>query len=152
MRICFAGLWLATVVLITGCASTQQTSVELQAGALREKGLRIGVVMTAIPKPDTYFPGAGCLLCMATASLANSSLTNQVRTWQTKDLEALRGDLAAKLRDRGLDVVVIAQDIDIVPFSINSQTRRATGYSNLLRQQAIIRACNPNRWRSLFQF
>ena len=113
MKTHIAGLWLATVVFVTGCASTQQTSVELQNGALQEKGLRIGVVMTAVPKPDTYFPGAGCLLCMATASMVNSSLTNQVRTWQTKDLEALRGDLATKLRDKGLDVVVITQDIDI---------------------------------------
>jgi hypothetical protein len=104
---------MAAVVFISGCASPPQTPVSWQGSTPGAKPARVGVVMTAVPKPDTYFPGAACLLCMATASVANSALTDQVRTWSAKDLDSLRDDLAARLRERGLEPVVIKDGLDL---------------------------------------
>jgi len=133
MSIRWAGLLLAAAVLATGCATPQQPSMPLRGEALAAQGTRVGVVMTALPKPDTFFPGAGCLLCIATASLANSSLTTQVRTWPTADLTAVRDDLVKLLKARGVDAIAIAQDVDLgrLPDRAREPNRAGKDFSSL---------------------
>ncbi|NTV10506.1 MAG: hypothetical protein HGA47_06990 [Zoogloea sp.] len=69
--------------------------------------------MTALPKPDTQFPGAGCLMCLAAASIANSSLTAHVKTLSHEDLPQLKSEVASLLRNRGADVVVIDEELKL---------------------------------------
>lgn len=111
---------LACVILLAGCAGPVQTPVSLSAGYAAAKPGRVGVAVSELPKPDTYFPGAGCLLCMATASAANSSLTSHVRTLNADELKPLKQDLAKLLRDQGLDVVVLEEPLKMDAFPARS--------------------------------
>jgi hypothetical protein len=104
---------LAAVSLLAGCAAPVQNPVPLRAEAFATPGGRIGVLTTAIPKPDTQFPGAGCLLCIATASAVNSKMTDHVRTWGLEELQPLKAELSQLLRARGQEVVLIEEAIDV---------------------------------------
>jgi len=98
--------------ILVGCAAPPQLPVAVRSEALAAKP-RIGVAMTALPKTDTAFPGADCLLCLAAASVANSSLTSHVQTLKTDDVAPVKADVAELLRAKGLDVVVIDEAIDL---------------------------------------
>lgn len=69
--------------------------------------------MSALPKVDTYFPGADCLLCYAFASASNSSLTKHAGTLSHTELSNLRQDVAAVLAKRGVETVVIGDALDL---------------------------------------
>lgn len=140
MRQSMAGLLLAAAALLAGCATAPQTAVPLQPEAIKTAGTKVGVVLSVVPKPDTYFPGAACLLCMATASVANSALTTQVRTWPTQDLAQLRDDLAKLLRARGAEVVVLPQDVDLAKLpdrSAKEPNRARKDFSALALPQKV---------------
>jgi hypothetical protein len=103
-----AGLLLASVLILAGCATPPQTPLPLAGDYFKTPPPgRVGVVVSELPRPDTYFPGAYCLLCMATASVANSSLTTHTRTLSTAELKPLSAELTALLRAQGVDAVVI---------------------------------------------
>jgi hypothetical protein len=108
------GLALAVVAMVVGgCASKPQQPISLAQGAIGAQAGRIGVAMTALPKLDTQTPGVSCLLCLATASIANSSLTTHAKTLPYEDLPALKTALADLLRKKGADVTVIEGDLDL---------------------------------------
>lgn len=111
MRIAAAGLALA-IGLLSGCATPPQPPVGFNAAAVTPT-TRVGVAMTALPKVDTSFPGAGCLLCLATASVANSALTTHANTLPHEDLPKLKALLAEQLRKKGNQVSVIAEPLKI---------------------------------------
>lgn len=118
-----AGMLLASVVVLAGCAGPVQAPLPLANDYFTaQKPGRVGVLVTDLPKADTFFPGADCLLCMAAASMANSSLTDHTRTLGTDDLKPLKEDLVKLLRDRGVDAVVIAE-----PLKLDSLPDRASG-------------------------
>ena len=94
------------LALLTGCASKPQLPVSIADGALKADAGRIGVAMTAVPKVDTQFPGAGCLLCLAAASAMNSSLTDHVRTLPPEDVAGLKDRAAALIKAKGATPVV----------------------------------------------
>ncbi len=112
IRIAAAGLVLLAG-LVSGCATPVQTPVTLNAAALAAPNARVGVAMTALPKADTSFPGASCLLCLATASVANSSLTAHANTLPPEDLARLKELLAEQLAKRGAQAKVIADPLKI---------------------------------------
>ncbi len=108
------GVLLAAVAfLVAGCATTPQQPVLLSAQAVGSQAGRVGVAMTALPKPDVQLPGAGCLLCLAAASLANSSLSTHAQTLTYEDLPKLKQEVAELLRKRGTAVTVIEEDLDV---------------------------------------
>jgi len=113
MKSLFAAVALMVSVLLTGCASPPQTPVSLKSEVLTAKTPKVGVAMTALPKVDTQFPGAGCLLCLAAASLTNQSLTAHVQTLKHEDLAQLKADLAKVMRDKGMDATVIDEPLDV---------------------------------------
>ncbi|QBE67183.1 hypothetical protein EWM63_09430 [Pseudoduganella lutea] len=78
--------------------------------------------MTALPAVDTQFPGAGCLLCMAAASVANSSLTSYTKTLQTEDLGKVHLEVAEALRKKGASVKMI-DNIDFSKLPDNNNTK-----------------------------
>lgn len=112
IRFVAAGLMLAAG-LLTGCATPVQGPVELDKAALSAPSSRIGVAMTAVPKVDTSFPGAGCLLCYAAASVANSGLTAHANKLPTEDLGKLKEMLAERLAKQGAQVKVIAEAVKL---------------------------------------
>jgi hypothetical protein len=111
-----ASLLLATALFLGGCATPPQAPVNLAGDYFATKPGRVGIATNELPKPDTFFPGAGCLLCLATASIANSELTTHVRTLNTDDLKPLKADLAKLLRAQGLEVVLIDEALKLDTF------------------------------------
>lgn len=103
---------LALGVMLAGCATKPQAPVAMNSNDWAQGG-RIGVVMSTLPKPDTYLPGASCLLCIGVAALANSSLTTHAKTLSTEELVALKADVAAQLRKKGADVVVFDDNVNV---------------------------------------
>jgi len=111
MRIRFVIL-IAVILSLVGCTSNPQQPVAMSPTAVSGKS-RVAVVMTPLPKQDTYFPGAGCLLCYAAAAMANSSLTDHVRSLPYEDLPQLKETVAQALRSRGVDAFAVTEDLDI---------------------------------------
>lgn len=85
----------ALALALAACATKPQPPVALFSHNISASSDRVGVAMTALPKVDTSFPGAGCLLCLATAAIANASLTSY-------GVELLAGDevLSTAILDR----------------------------------------------------
>jgi hypothetical protein len=105
-----------TAVLLAGCAAPVQQPVELKAdffSAAKAKGGRIGVVMAELPKPDTQFPGAGCLLCIGVANLAHKSLSAEVQTFSIDELKPLPAELVALLKKQGLDAMLVPEPVKV---------------------------------------
>jgi hypothetical protein len=106
-------IWLVVgFVQLAACASNPQLPVSFGTNALTEESGRVGVAMTALPKVDTSFPGAGCLLCMATAATANSSLTKHTHTLTAEELLTLKDGIAERLRKKGVDAIVVKDDLN----------------------------------------
>ncbi|HYC47449.1 MAG TPA: hypothetical protein VED01_18400 [Burkholderiales bacterium] len=106
----------AAALILSACATPPQAPISL-ADVRISSPARIGVAMTALPKVDTSFPGAGCLLCMAAASVANSSLTSHARTLPYEDLPQLKQQIAERLRKKNAHVVIINEPIDLSALS-----------------------------------
>lgn len=112
MKSAFSAALVAAALLLTGCAS-RQALVPFNDGALASATpSRIGVAMTALPKPDTFFPGANCLLCLASASLANRSLTQHAQTLSSDELAKIKQNLANALTRKGAQAKVIEAPLD----------------------------------------
>jgi hypothetical protein len=127
---------LAAVVLLLagGCATPPQPPIPLSDSTLKSPGARIGVAMSPLPKVDTHLLGASCLLCYAAASVANSSLTSHAGTLPLEDLPKLKADAAAALRKKGLEVVVIDEDVkieDLPAFSSQQPNTARKNFSSL---------------------
>ena len=100
--------WLAALALLGGCGTAPQLPVALSGDyGTQAKTGRVGIAVSELPKPDTAFPGAGCLLCLAAASMANSSLTDHARTLSVDELKPLKAELAKLLQAQGIEAVVI---------------------------------------------
>ncbi len=101
------------IVMLVGCAAPRQSYVELNKENLSARAGRVGVIMTPLPQPDTRFPGADCLLCLATASVLNSSLTSHTRKLPLEGVAELKTNLAELIRAKGGDAVVIADELKV---------------------------------------
>lgn len=112
----FAPVLIAAALILAGCA-TPQRPLSLSKSTLVSKTHRVGVAMTPLPKVDMQLPGASCLLCIAAATMANSSLIDYTRTLPHEDLPKLKDNLAELLRKKGSNVIVISDDLDISKLS-----------------------------------
>ena len=110
-RACFIVMF--AIALLSGCATPTQNSVQLDQTALAGKTGRIGVGSTILPKIEMQVPGASCLLCLIAATAANSSLSSHASTLPYEDLPKVKEMIAERLRKKGLDVVVIPEDINL---------------------------------------
>jgi hypothetical protein len=97
---------LTVAAVLAGCASKPQLPVSMGGNDEWKSSGPVGIVMTAVPAPNTYFPGAGCLLCIGFAELSNSSLTTHTKTLSRDEFESLKEDAAGALRKKGAEVVV----------------------------------------------
>lgn len=113
MKVRIGVMLTTTSLFLVGCAGPPQKAVDLTASTFSSRGERVGVVMTKLPKLDMQLPGAYCLLCVAAASIANSSLTAHIQTLPYEDLPDLKKDVADALRKKGLEAKVINEDLDV---------------------------------------
>lgn len=113
MKLRFGLVIALAAAVVGGCASTPQAPVALSKGAVAPQVARIGIAMTALPKQDTQVPGASCLLCLAAASFANSSLTEHAKSLPYEDLPKLKEEIAGLLRNKGSNVLVIDEPVDM---------------------------------------
>lgn len=109
------GLALAAIAVgLGGCATRPPSPVSLAEDSLNSQTGRLGVAMTALPKVDTEFPGAACLLCLAAAATANSSLTAHANTLPYEDLPKLKNEVADLIRSKKkANVTVIPEDLKV---------------------------------------
>jgi len=144
-------------VFLGGCATvSHQEAIQLTENTLTPNSGRIGVAMTPLPKIDTHFPGAGCLLCLAAASAANSALTDHTRTLPYEDLPKLKDEVADLLRNRGMAVIVIPGDLklDELPDSTLRGTNVADQDFSSLKQKynidklLVINITSLGMWRT----
>lgn len=113
MKICTRVVLAIILIYLTGCASVpKQDPIEFAGNTLAPKTGRVGVTMTHLPTIDTNFPGADCLLCLAVASAANSTLTDHIRTLSYEDLPKLKNNIADLLKQKGTDATVIDEDLN----------------------------------------
>ena len=116
MKSRIAALLVASLTLATlsGCA-TLQPQLALTPDALNTPSSKIGVIMDDLPKTNTWFPGANCLLCLAVASAANSKLTDYTRTLPQENLPKIKEQVADVLRKKGASVTVIDEKGSSLP-------------------------------------
>ncbi|WP_222620381.1 hypothetical protein [Variovorax sp. PAMC28562] len=112
MRVSFAAAITTVTVFLAGCA-TPQLPLPLNGGALSNKSGKVGIAMAVLPKPNTFFPGADCLLCIGIVSAVNSSLTTHAQALPTDDLAALQQELASLVKKKGAEPVVINEPLDV---------------------------------------
>lgn len=112
MRTIFAAALVAVTVFLAGCA-TPQAPLPLNGGALGSSAGKVGVVMTALPKPNTFFPGADCLLCIAAANAMNSSLTTHAQALPTDEIASIQQDIASLISKKGGEAQLIKEPLDI---------------------------------------
>jgi hypothetical protein len=117
MQIHIAAVLATLGIALAGCATPPQPPVTLADAALQSSKAKVGVAMTALPQVDTHLPGAGCLLCMAAASIANQALTTHAKTLPLEDLPKLKEEIAGLLRKKGVDAVVVAEDVNVEALS-----------------------------------
>lgn len=113
LRASLAGAASCALLFLAGCATPVQPPLAMTTSSISTQGSRIGVAMTALPQVDTYLPGASCLLCMAVAAVANSSLTAYAHTLPYEDLSTLKDTVAELIRKRGAEPVVIGEAIKL---------------------------------------
>jgi hypothetical protein len=104
------GLTFLAATALVGCGAPVMKPVDIPAGYFasdKVKARRIGVVVSELPKPDTAFPGAGCLLCIGVANANHSSLNSHVKTFTVDDLKPLKADIAALLKKQGLEAILL---------------------------------------------
>ena len=100
------------VLVITGCAPTPIKPVALEAQFYEQKTQRVAVYLDTLPEVNTFFPGAGCLLCLAAAEIANSDVTEHVGTFSVEDIEGIAADVETALKSNGLKPVVVTSPIN----------------------------------------
>lgn len=136
--------WLAAMLLValTGCAVAPQAPVGLNKTAIGPSSGRIGITMSKIPEPGVELPGAGCLLCLAFAAVANSSLSSHVKTLGTEDLPQWKEAAAAQVRAAGGQAVVLAEPLDpdaLPSFTSTSPSAARKDYRALAQRHGIDR-------------
>lgn len=100
-------------MMMFGCATVQQAPLALSEDFYSSGDKVVGVYVDELPKTDTHLVGASCLLCMAAASMANSSLTDHIRSLNTDELSGLNKSVARVVSGKGVKVNPISAPIDI---------------------------------------
>lgn len=104
-------------LVIAPVAAAAAPAAAAPAGPDPMKDVHIGIAMTALPEISSQVPGANCLLCIAAAKATVSSLTGHLQSLPTDDLVKVKEEIAARLRKRGAQAVVIDEPLDVKALS-----------------------------------
>ena len=105
---------------LVGCAGKPQLPVSMEDNFLQKESKTVGVVMTHMPTPDVHIYGASCLLCVAAAEIANSSLSDHVESLKPEEFKLIKSQLVQQLEDKGVTIVAIEENISIENLPENS--------------------------------
>jgi hypothetical protein len=100
-------------LLFVGCATKPQTPVAMSAEALAPGAGRIGVLVSVPEKVDTYFPGAGCLLCYAAANAMHGALNAYVPKLSRAEAVDIQQSVVKAIEKRKLQAVALPTDLKI---------------------------------------
>jgi len=130
---------LAGLLVLGGCTSMPQEPIAMQPAVLEKPETRVGVALAVLPKVDTYFPGASCLVCYAAASAANMTLTTHTQKLPTGDIAQIKDDVAALLRRKGYRPVLLPATFDVkkLPSGDGAPNKPPYDFSALGRQYGI---------------
>lgn len=103
---------IAVAVSLAACQTVPQNPITLTKETLAAQKGRVAVAIR-LPKPDLYLPGAGCLLCMAAANIANSSLNAYSQTLKTDEMLQIKTEIVELMRNEGIDAVALDGQIDL---------------------------------------
>ncbi len=133
-------LLITAFLLLSGCAAPRQETISLSSDFFKTGTGSIGIAMPDAPKPDTFFPGADCLLCIAAASVNHRSLTNAVQAWPTDEFQSLKQEMLTLLKAQGQRAVLIEEPLKLqdVPDRKNATPGQARKDFSSLQQRAGI--------------
>ncbi|MDR9764682.1 hypothetical protein RJP56_01255 [Shewanella baltica] len=100
-------------MLLGGCATKMQAVVPLDSNMLKNKDVKVGVIMSDVAVPETYITGADCLLCYAAASAANSSLDSHLKTIPVDDIKNLKSEITQLMLEKGISAVALEGEIEV---------------------------------------
>lgn len=103
---------LLAAFLLSGCVTTPQEPISLQAGFYDKPERTVGVYVHELPKPTTTLVGAGCLLCIALAKSNNSELSTHLEAIELSELDDLAQQIADRISRQGLEVRIIDGPVD----------------------------------------
>jgi hypothetical protein len=101
-----------TAVLFAGCASNPMLPLPLADGFYNQNTAKVGLYFDELPKTNTTFPGAGCLLCLAAAAAANSSLTGYVKTLPQTEIASIPQEVMEILTANNVSAIAIDTPIN----------------------------------------
>ncbi|QQZ40951.1 hypothetical protein IF690_23520 [Pseudomonas sp. SK3(2021)] len=105
-------LALLACLALTGCANVQQP-IALDQQFWGAKEPTIGVAITVLPAPELMLTGSQGLLDVAINKGVNSKLSDNVKTWEVRDLDTLPDVIVAKLQAKGYKAKRIIDQIDL---------------------------------------
>lgn len=103
---------IAVAVSLAACQTAPQNPIALKKDALATGKGRVAVAMHTAA-PDLYLPGAGCLLCLGAATIANSSLNTYAKTMKVDELVQVKAEIVEMLRKKGIDAVALDAQLDL---------------------------------------
>jgi hypothetical protein len=98
---------------LAGCGAKLQLPIQINQNVLTNQQNKIGVIMTAVPAPETHIYGAGCLLCYGVASGLTSKLDKHLKTLATDDIASLKKEVFDALKLKGLQPILIDAPLDL---------------------------------------
>lgn len=97
---------------LIACASSPQMPVQFKPTLISE-GSSVAVIIDDLPQPAMVYPGAGCLLCLGAAAVANSDVSTFAKTLPTDDLESLKSEVVANLKSINMNAFLVEEKIDL---------------------------------------
>ena len=101
------------ILLLTGCATGPAQPILLDQATTSLANTKMAVVLNEVPKPNTFFPGAGCLFCIAAAEITNNKLTTFAKALPTIDLSKVKTELTELLRARGISIIELPANFTV---------------------------------------
>lgn len=116
MKRMFGIVFACLSIFLVGCAATPDEPVALEPGTWSQSVSKVVLFAEDVPEPSVQTPGAGCLLCLATARAVVSSITEHFETLSSEELKDLPTELTRLLEAH--DIVVVSgetQDLKSLP-------------------------------------
>ncbi len=113
--------------MLSSCGIRHQETIKINHSSFY--GNKIGVAISETPQADLYFPGANCLLCIATAEAMNGSLSKYVESLDTSDLLNIHTKVISLLKKQGANVITINEKIKLDNFpEIDTEIKNKSHY------------------------
>ncbi len=103
---------IAVAMSLAACQTVPQNPIALTKDKLAAQKGRVAVAMFVAP-PFVHVPGANCMLCLAAANIANSSLNYYAKTLKFDELSQVRAEVVEMMRKKGIDAVAIDVKSDL---------------------------------------